>query len=175
VLYACKIQQCNRCITFNVSYFVHRRENKDFLDAVLDDATKQKRRRQDLIGIQMTVISWSFEFISGILVLIDVSFAHSEKETWGSNTIATIGLFLYCIIIPGTYLLKTENLKNIIFKKGWSEPLREFFHLGANRVVPNENIQMNPIQNMLPAANPIPGAAPISVISGRSEASSRRS
>ena len=170
-----KIQHCNLCTTFNVSYFVHRRENKDFLDAVLDEATKQKRRRQDLIGIQMTVLSWSVEFTSGVLVLIEVSFAHSERETWESNIITTIGLFLYCIIIPGTYLLKTENLKNIIFKKGWSEPLREFFHLGANRVVPNENIQMNPIQNMLPAANPIPGAAPISVISGRSEASSRRS
>ena len=145
------------------------------MNAVLDEATKQKRRRQELIGIQMTVLSWSVELISGGLFLIELLFAPSAKETWEKNIMPTIGLLFYSIVIPGTYLLKTENLKNIVFKKGWGELLREFFHLGTNRVVPIENIRMNPVQNMPPAPNHIPRAVPISVISGRSEASSRRS
>ena len=141
----------------------------------MDEATKQKRRRQDLIGIQMTVLSWGLELIAGGLVLIEVSFEMSFQDTWESYIIPTIIILFYSIIIPGTYLLKTENIKNIVFKKGWSEPLREFFHMGTNRVIPIENIQMNPVQNMPLAPNLIPGAVPISIISGNSEAGPRRS
>ena len=161
--------------SLNVLYFVHRRENRDFLEAALDEASKRKRKREDLIGIQMTVLSWSVECIFGGLVLVVVLFGLSGKETWerditkGNITSAIVMLFC-TIIIPGTYLLKTENMKNKVFNKGWSESLRECFHLSTNRVVPIENIQMNPIPNMPPAPNLIPGAVPISIISENNQA-----
>ena len=159
--------------SLNVLYFVHRRENRDFLEAALDEASKRKRKREDLIGIQMTVLSWSVECIFGGLVLVVVLFGLSGKETWERNITSTIVMLLCSIIIPGTYLLNTENMKNIVFNKGWSESLRECFHMNTNNVVPIENIQMNPVQNMPPAPNLIPGAVPISIISGNNEASSR--
>ena len=122
----------------------------------------------------MTVLSWSVEFISGGLVLIDMLFSLSANKNWESIITPVIDVLLCSIIIPGTYLLKTENVKNIVFNKGWSESWREFCHMSTNRVVPIENIHLNPVQNIPLPPNRISGEVPISIISGSNNASCRR-
>ena len=120
---------------------------------MLDEETKRKRKRDQVIGIQTTALSWSVEFASGGLVLLDVFFGLSGRDTWERTIIPAIDMLFCSIIIPCTYVVKSESIRDMLSDKGWSLSFRECLHLRTDTVNPQDNIQMNPLQN-IPNRNP---------------------
>ena len=120
---------------YNYIYF--RRENKPFLDATLSDESKRKRNRTTRINIQMTVLSWSLEFILGCAIVVDYFFfgmSQSNDYKW----FLFPNIFLCSVVIPSSYVLKTEEIKKIVMKKGWWKFGRGFLPVRNSRVVPIE-------------------------------------
>ena len=68
----------------------------------------------------MTVTSWSLELITGVITLINMFiFAHDGSLEIATQILVAIHIFLYFVVIPGSYLLSTDVYRNLIFDKGW--------------------------------------------------------
>ena len=115
--------------------FLFRRENKPFLDVVLSEESRQKRNRQKRISIQITAFSWFLEFIFGSAKVIDYFFlglSLSNSHKW----LLILDVFLCSVVIPSSYIFKTEAMKDIVFRKGWQKIGRDLFPIKNSRVVP---------------------------------------
>lgn len=79
-------------------------------------------------------------------------FAHDASLEITTQVLIAIHIFLYFIVIPGSYLLNTEVYKNMIFEKGWSIvfPCRKRRRQVAP--APNEEVQLRCV-NKSPASN----------------------
>ena len=86
-----------------------------------------------------------------------------SKDSVGMSWIIYLSLlpfvtFLCGVVIPGSYLLKTENVRSAIVSKGWCNPCRISFQARNPRIAPHEEIEMgvNPQQanNRIPADIP---------------------
>ena len=70
----------------------------------------------------MTITSWFLEFLTGIITLFNAFFfAHDASLEITTQVLVAIHVFLYFIIIPGSYILSTEVYKNLIFENGWGD------------------------------------------------------
>lgn len=83
----------------------------------------------------MTMTSWLLEFVTGVISLVNtLIFGHDDSLETATQILVFIHVFLYFIVIPGSYLLNTEDYKNSIVEKGWGTALSRFsIH---NRIVP---------------------------------------
>ena len=92
-----------------------RSENQGVIAALLSKESQMKRRRQKIVNIQMTIISWSIEFITG-LVRLSTYFLGTEA----SKVLVLIltSIFLNFILIPCLYLLSAEVCKVFVFTRG---------------------------------------------------------
>ena len=82
----------------------------------------------------MTVLSWSLEFILGCAIMIDYfcfGLSQSNDQKW----LMIPNIFLCSIVIPGSYVIKTEAMKEIVMKNGWWEVCTGFFPLRKFRGV----------------------------------------
>ena len=131
-------------------YYLHSsKQNKEYLEVALSDESKRKRNRQYKISIQTTFLSWSLEFMMACFVMIFYYiFKHnlSQDYLW---ILWPFFIFQCSVAIPGSYLLKTENSKSIIARKGWCNPCRACFQVRNPRAAPREEIEMhvNPQQD----------------------------
>ena len=83
----------------------------------------------------MTVTSWSLELTAGIISLINIFFfAHDASLEILIQILIAVHIFLYFVVIPGSYLLSTEVYRNLIFDKGWHTVLP--FKKNKRRVAP---------------------------------------
>ena len=114
------------------------------MQIVLSESSKLKRRRTNKVNLQMTVISWSLEFIAG-LVCLGVNFNPESSP----DLISIMVIFDTClnfIIIPSTYIFNDEVRKRGIIKEGWYMEFRGW--MDSNRVGPasnNSSMKMKPI------------------------------
>ena len=86
----------------------------------------------------MTVLSWSLEFILGCAIMVDYFFfgmTQSNDHKW----LLIPNIFLCSVVIPSSYVLKTEAMKKIVMKKGWWKFGTGFFPVRNSRVVPIED------------------------------------
>ena len=68
----------------------------------------------------MTVTSWSLELATGVITLINsFFFAHDASLEISTQILVAIHLFLYFVVIPGSYLLSTQVYKNMVSEMGW--------------------------------------------------------
>ena len=117
------------------------------MQIVLSESSKLKRRRMNKVNLQMTVISWSLEFIAG-LVCLGVNFQIENPES-NPDLISIMVIFDTClnfIIIPSTYIFNDEVRKRGIIKEGWYMEFRGW--MDSNRVGPalnNSSMKMKPI------------------------------
>ena len=99
---------------------IYRSQKKSFLAAVLSDQEKIKRRKKVTVSIQMTLLSWTLEVLTGISAFALILFI-SRDDTL--ETIATLLILLnhclYFIFIPVSYLINTEVIKAIVRAHGW--------------------------------------------------------
>ena len=130
------------------------------MQIVLSESSKLKRRRMNKVNLQMTVISWSLEFIAG-LVCLGVNFLIENPES-NPDLISIMVIFDSClnfIIIPSTYIFNDEVRKRGIIAEGWYTGVRGRMY--SNSVGPasnNDSIEIKPIQR--------PKKVPIPTISG---------
>ena len=72
----------------------------------------------------MTVTSWSLELVTGVITLINFFiFAHDASLEISTQILVAIHLFLYFVVIPGSYLLSTQVYKNRVSDMGWNTVL----------------------------------------------------
>ena len=105
------------------------------MQIVLSESSKLKRRRTNKVNLQMTVMSWSLEFIAGLFCL-GVNFNPESSP----DLISIMVIFDTClnfIIIPSTYIFNDEVRKRGIIKEGWYMEVRGW--MDSNRVGPALN------------------------------------
>ena len=103
----------------------------------------------------MTIISWSLEFIDGGLIVYHIFTKHAD------DYMLPVHLFLRSILIPGSYIIKTDAVKKVVAASGWMKTFEDFVPCGKNRIVPNEEINMNVIRNVPPRHNDILAPIPV--------------
>ena len=87
------------------------------MQIVLSESSKLKRRRMNKVNLQMTVISWSLEFIAGLFCL-----GVNLNPESSPDLISIMVIFDTClnfIIIPSTYIFNDEVRKRSIITEGW--------------------------------------------------------
>ena len=118
-----------------ITYFaIFRQEQNSSVNNLLSDLSKQNRRRTHLVNIQISVITWSAEFLTGILMLVSFLLPHSM------TVVIILGFFdiiLSFVLIPSAYILNTEVVKAIFIRNGWLRSIRSQFV--SNRVQPAPN------------------------------------
>ena len=98
----------------------YRAENKETIQVVLSEDSKIKRRRRNKVNLQMTVFSWSLEFITGLVLLsINIKIHNPETNVDFITCMVIFDAFLNFIIIPSSYILNNEVLKKFIMAEGW--------------------------------------------------------
>ena len=54
-------------------------------------------------------------------------------------------VFLFSVVQPCTYIIKTRQVKDLLSNVGWRTTLREYLKLDSNRISPSDVIEMNPV------------------------------
>ena len=101
----------------------------------LSESARRRRNRQVNISIQMTILTWFLELITGIVALsIYFISGHNDSPQAANIVLVLFTHFLHFIIIPSAYILNTGVIKERIFENGWLQSFRNV------RVVP-ENVE----------------------------------
>ena len=124
---------------------MHRNTNEGYLNRALDESTRDRRRKAYIIGLQTSILAWAVEFVIGLLIWIqiDVIFSLSPRHSWERVLISVIDVFLFSVVQPCTYIIKTRQVKDLLSNVGWCTTLREFLKLDSNQVSPSDVIKMN--------------------------------
>ena len=113
------------------------------MQIVLSESSKLKRRRTNKVNLQMTVISWSLEFIAGLFCL-GVNFNPESSP----DLISIMVIFDTClnfIIIPSTYIFNDEVRKRRIIAEGWYIGVRgRVVSNSVGLALNNDSTKMNP-------------------------------
>ena len=84
-----------------------------------------KRRRKNIIGMQITAISWMLEFLASNLVLVRFwGWQTSMNTEWTDRIIFLFILVVNIILIPGSYMLNDEAMKLLILANSWTSVFR---------------------------------------------------
>ena len=130
----------------------------------MSEESKQKRRRRNVINLQMTIIAWSLEFVTGLVnLLIGVKTSNPESNVDFITCMVIIDGFLNFIIIPSSYILNNDELKIAIIESGWFQYFRQL--ISSNKVEPLQNDDEQEAN-----APPDPQPRPISSVSGNIKA-----
>ena len=111
----------------------------------LSESARRRRNRQVNISIQMTILTWFLELITGIVALsIYFISGHNDSPQAANIVLVLFTHFLHFIIIPSAYILNTGVIKERIFENGWLQSFRNV------RVVPEtvENGMANENDNL---------------------------
>ena len=130
----------------------------------LPENARRKRTRQVNISIQMTILTWSLELITGIVAL-SMYFISSHDDSLQTANIVLVLLthFLHFIIIPSAYNLNTEVVKECIMENGWLRSLRAVVLEHDEHDMTNENDETGFDENNHRAQNSAP--VPIRTVS----------
>ena len=102
---------------------------------MLTEEYKLKRHKQTKVSIQMTVISWSLEFLTGLLNMTAMYISRNEETNVDViMVIVIVDTSLNFILIPSTYVLNNEMNKTFIMAEGWWKIITRCFR--SNRFQP---------------------------------------
>ena len=96
---------------------MHSMESKPGLKVLLSEEARIKRNRQFVVNIQMTVISWSLEFITGAFVLSILTMR--EYGVYFGPALILPDVCVSFIVIPAYYLFNNEVNRSLIAMEGW--------------------------------------------------------
>ena len=124
----------------------YRSENKESIQAMLSETSKQKRHRSTTISIHITAATWLIEFI-GNSILIAIRFRNTEANMNGNFVLFEVWWFHTAVLIPAMYVCNTDNVKDYLKTIGWYNAFIDRFRSTKVSPIQNENIVMNVIQN----------------------------
>ena len=102
-----------------ISYYF-RQNGKEFLKRTLSEECRKYRHQTVSVNIKITFLSWAFECVEGIGIILIWAFA--EEKAFRIS-----GLFLQfnaLVITPCTYILNRETTKQIIVLENWLNGLK---------------------------------------------------
>ena len=135
---------------------------------MLSETSKTKRRRINVVNLQMTVFSWSLEFITGLVLLVINTTIHNPETNVDLISFMVIfDAFLNFIIIPSSYILNNEVMKKIIMAEGWFKIFRG--RMKSNKIDPDRN-SLEGNDGTVTNVEPVP----ISTVSGNIKALTRQ-
>ena len=120
------------------SIYYFRIEQESGVNELLDDNAKRRRKHTETVNIQMSVMTWLIEFITGALVI--TLFTLDDNVTM-IILIALLDNIMTCMVIPGAYILNTEIMKSKIIQNGWFRSLKPL--RPSRRIQPAENEAAN--------------------------------
>ena len=106
-----------------------RANNQPSVRQALSEEAILRRERRGTINIQMTMLAWSLELISSILLFISVFAIFTKVDTHKESRyekfwIVAFDASINCIVIPLAYILNLEDNKHQIVSNGWCKGLR---------------------------------------------------
>ena len=108
--------------------FLHfRKEEREDLQRILSEESKARRLKRNTISIHLSLISWAIEFLTGIFVMIAFFAIVDGDLYYWINWFLPLDMFLCGVLIPSTYVFKTESFRELIFNSGWLNPIRSQF------------------------------------------------
>jgi len=137
-------------IYLHIYFYDRKSENQVVVSDFLSERVRMRRQRRTAINIQMTIISWLIEFITGLTILA-MHFLYKEAGIFNKANIPKEAIILICfamfnifvnfVMIPGTYILNTDACKQFVIEHGWITALRRRCH--STRVYPLQNEDQN--------------------------------
>ena len=109
----------------------------------LSEACTKRRNRQAVIGIQTSIIAWIVELAGSMTIILIYNF--SENVALTSHWMVCTVISIYFILIPGSYLLATDRLRESILNQGWRNSFKTPPHSARVSPVPNPPIELNNI------------------------------
>ena len=136
-----------------IDLFYYRNEIN--VDELLSEEVLRKRQRQHAINLKMTIIAWTLEFTSGCLLLLEVLFNQLNIHDVADDSVwlrisYTLDTILCSIVIPSSYILKSDEVKKVVILEGWKKPFMWLFPKCKARVAPTQNLNMEVIPNAQP-------------------------
>ena len=98
----------------------------------------------------MTVITWSLEFLTGLLSAIAIIWSGNKKNNVDVIfVIVVIDIILNFIVIPSIYVFSNEVKKALVFAEEWYDKLTAHFRPNRVLLIANNNneIEANQIPN----------------------------
>ena len=106
-----------------------RSEESPTLAIALSEESKRRRHRKTKINIRLNVFAWALEFLAGLttLIIYVCSRILGTADARGADYGRIFQLFyigFWGIIIPSSYILKTEEVRNKIINNQLVNPFR---------------------------------------------------
>ena len=135
-----------------IIYFTrYRSDSREFVQRLLSEESKRKRKRSNAINIQITFITWLFEFSAGILCAV-VYFIDSKVA---SRWLAFLDMTLNFILVPSSYIINNDVNKALIVAHGWIQGLRRMFSPDSQDQQPQDNQIVPENENRAPERSAI--------------------
>ena len=103
--------------TYQPISFTRRAENKPSLKLAFSEEDQRRRGRQFVVSIQMTFISWSLEFVAGVIIMTTIA-----SLAYGASLIPFMFLPDMCVsflAIPASYLVNDKINRGLVVMNGW--------------------------------------------------------
>ena len=118
-----------------------RNDEKENIQRLLSEEARTRRSHKYKCSLQLSVLSWSIEFVTGCLMLIDYSLGLSNDtfHVW-TYVHPLVDIFLSGVVIPSAYVLKSDTFRELLYNFGWINTLRKLFGAKDSRVAPSHEI-----------------------------------
>ena len=95
---------------------------------LLSESSKSRRRRRNLLNIQITMLAWLVE-VFGFVVVFVGSFILGHKNNITIFFLQAITILFYTVITPSMYLINGAEFKSIIIESTWYQAFLRRFSL----------------------------------------------
>ena len=95
---------------------------------LLSESSKSRRRRRNLLNIQITMLAWLVE-IFGFVVVFVGSFILGHNNNITTFLMQAITLLFYTVITPSMYLINGTEFKSIVVESNWYQAFLRRFSL----------------------------------------------
>ena len=94
----------------------------DRISGLLSDSSKERRYRKTSIGIKTSIMAWAVELFGTITIILIYYMAN--QIGFNAQWVVWVVISIYFVLIPGCYLLITDEVRGRIFDGGWYNLIR---------------------------------------------------
>ena len=103
-----------------------RNDQKETIRRLLSEEAKARRSKNFRTSLQLSVLTWSIEFVTGCLMGIDYSLGLSDGTFYNWMYVyPLIDISLTSVVIPSAYILKSDSFRQFLYSFGWINALRK--------------------------------------------------
>ena len=99
----------------DINHFLFRshKESMKRLKNLLAKSSKEHRRRQTLLNMQITILAWAVEFLGFCIVFLG-TFILGHENAILTLSLQTLTMTIFFIVCPSVYLVNSLYVKNLI-------------------------------------------------------------